>query len=218
MALQFAQAVYRLELPRPDLFICTCNSLMAEPKAAPQSALAAASHGGVWGFARCLRLEAPAQRVLTCDVASWCEAKGLMEDVQSVASGHSEVGCEVEIYLTNTKRYVGRLRRHGCTSTRDSASLGGQWGITGGLGGLGLRGATLLSLSGAGRIVLSTRSGHIAHYGQSLMERWTALGSLAVVQVCDIGESRQVEALGDACRQLRGLLHTAGMLNDGILL
>ena len=66
--------------------------------------------------------------------------------------------------------------------------------------------------------MLSTRSGQIAHHEQGLMERWTALGSLAVVMVCDIGESRQVVALGDICRQLRGLLHTAGMLNDGLLL
>ena len=62
--------------------------------------------------------------------------------------------------------------------------------VTGGLGGLGLRAASLLLSGGASRLVLSSRSGRVARDGQGLSERLRALATSAsgvAILACDGG-------------------------------
>ena len=69
-----------------------------------------------------------------------------------------------------------------CTATSEAseakiALARSSYAITGGLGGLGLRAATLLASCGSSQMVLTSRSGNVAHDGQRLAAQMHALAS-----------------------------------------
>ena len=92
------------------------------------------------------------------------------------------------------------------------------WTVTGGLGGLGLRGAALLSSIGVTRLVLSSRSGRVAHEGQGLEEWLCALAVSVVVVSCDSADRAQAVLLQKLAPSHGGLLHAAGVIDDQLLL
>ena len=87
--------------------------------------------------------------------------------------------------------------------------LSGRYVITGGLGGLGLRAASLLVTRGVIEAKLASRSGRVTRDGQAELR---SLGSSAKVVACDGADSSDARFLfGHA---VSGVLHAAGMLND----
>ena len=101
----------------------------------------------------------------------------------------------------------------------ERAVANGAWLVTGGLGGLGLRGAALLAARGAARLVLTSRSGAVARGGQGLEASLRALGSAAgstSVVACDGGDASEAAALVALARPA-GVLHAAGLLVDRLL-
>ena len=139
-----------------------------------------AAHGGVWGFVRSMRQEFPPISTITSDIS-----RGKESHVKLATY------CEAEHAVVDTACYSARLRRHGNVKTGDQSSIGGVWVITGGLGGLGLRAASLLSLSGARRVALSSRSGLVAYIDQGLSERLVSLGPHVSVRACNVGDRAQ---------------------------
>jgi len=85
--------------------------------------------------------------------------------------------------------------------------------ITGGLGGLGQIFARWLVERGAGRVVLSGR-GTVAADDPRL----TALGDRVVYRQCDVTDQAAVAALVGDLISLRGVVHAAGLLDDGYIL
>ena len=65
-AVRLAQLLSRTA-PPPPLLLLTSGAVAAR-RGAGAGALSGAAHGGSWGFARVLRLEQPAARVLSADV------------------------------------------------------------------------------------------------------------------------------------------------------
>ena len=107
----------------------------AQPSATPMSPsthIGGASHGGMWGFARVLRLEQPTMQVISADTVPGAVL--------------SSAGKETELSLQPGSRLVARLRA-GPTLKQVRNPIGkvkGCYVITGGLGGLGLRAAELV--------------------------------------------------------------------------
>ncbi|NMO16396.1 type I polyketide synthase [Pyxidicoccus fallax] len=97
----------------------------------------------------------------------------------------------------------------------------GSYLITGGLGGLGLSVAGWLARKGAGHLVLMGRSGASTPEQQAAIAALKALGAKVTVAKADVAERAQVErVLSDIAASgmpLRGVLHAAGLLDDGLL-
>jgi myxalamid-type polyketide synthase MxaB len=92
--------------------------------------------------------------------------------------------------------------------------------ITGGLGGLGLQVAQQLVADGARQICLTGRHGVTTPEQQHALDRLAAAGATVTVIPADIGDPAAVQALLHRCNRLaplRGIVHAAGVLEDGVL-
>lgn len=97
----------------------------------------------------------------------------------------------------------------------------GTYLITGGFGGLGLATAQWLVWQGARHLVLVGRSG-ASTVAKEAIENMEAAGAQIVVAKADVSQESQVVSVLAKIRQsmppLRGVFHTAGVLDDGLLL
>ncbi|HLF25993.1 MAG TPA: SDR family NAD(P)-dependent oxidoreductase [Anaerolineae bacterium] len=96
--------------------------------------------------------------------------------------------------------------------------------ITGGLGALGLAVAQRLVELGARQLVLVGRSGaaHLSDSARQSLERIERQGARVVIAQADVANHDELAAVFDQIKQslppLRGVIHAAGILDDGILL
>ena len=93
--------------------------------------------------------------------------------------------------------------------------------ITGGLGGLGLQIAQTLAATGAGHLVLSSRRGLGADPAQAaLIDQIRTTGTTVTIVRADVAQVDEVARLLAACTAiapLKGIIHAAGVLDDGVL-
>lgn len=93
--------------------------------------------------------------------------------------------------------------------------------VTGGLGALGLEVAKMLASRGARHLVLTGRRGAATARAQQVVEELSAGGVQVLVSKTDIADAEQVAAMLQQMRAsmpaLRGIVHAAGVLADGIL-
>jgi acyl transferase domain-containing protein/thioesterase domain-containing protein/acyl carrier protein len=96
----------------------------------------------------------------------------------------------------------------------------GTYLITGGLGALGLRVAEWLAEQGAGTVALLSRRGASAEV-ESALDTVRQKGAGVVVLRCDVTDFESLagalEQIRDQCPPLRGVVHAAGVLADGII-
>nr|WRX36518.1 hypothetical protein [Cystobacterineae bacterium] len=135
---------------------------------------------------------------------------------QKMAQGH-HIG---KLVLT-LEDPEARIRVHadsGATAIRGD----GSYLVTGGLGGLGLSVAGWLAEQGAGHVVLLGRSGAASAEQQSAVASLEARGTRVTVAKVDVAERSQLERVLDGISMsgmpLRGVIHAAGLLDDGLLL
>ncbi|MEV0006433.1 SDR family NAD(P)-dependent oxidoreductase [Micromonospora sp. NPDC050980] len=88
--------------------------------------------------------------------------------------------------------------------------------ITGGTGALGAHVARWLAGAGVGRLVLTSRRGPDAPGAAELLTQLTALGAEATVAACDVTDEAALRELV-AAYPWRGVVHAAGILDDGVL-
>nr|AIU56842.1 anatoxin-a synthetase E polyketide synthase [Cuspidothrix issatschenkoi RM-6] len=98
-----------------------------------------------------------------------------------------------------------------CSVRSDSSYL-----IAGGLGALGLKVAESLVKQGAKHLVLTGRSG-VKQATNEAIKKLEQAGTKVSVINADIANQEDVKKILSVCPNLRGIVHTAGVLDDGLL-
>jgi acyl carrier protein len=130
---------------------------------------------------------------------------------------------ESQVAWRNRTRYVARLKRyqkHPATSPKMLIRPDATYLISGGFGGLGLLVARWMVEQGATHLVLMGRS-QPKPAAQKQLQEIAALGATVTVAQADVGIRSQVAdvfARIDKAYPLVGIVHAAGVLDDGILL
>ncbi|NEO43855.1 MAG: SDR family NAD(P)-dependent oxidoreductase [Moorea sp. SIO4A3] len=187
----------------------------------------------LWGMGKVIALEHPELKCVRVDL----DPKALVEQ-QAMALWKEICSEDVEdqVAIRKQERYVPRLVRHHHTQEYLNKNVNfesksqkvapnfcedGTYLITGGLGGLGLLVARWMVKRGARHLALVGRSG-ASDAVQTQLKELERSGAKVVVYRADVSE---VESIAQVLSQierslppLRGIIHSVGVLDDGILL
>jgi phthiocerol/phenolphthiocerol synthesis type-I polyketide synthase D len=171
--------------------------------------------GTLRGVVRVLAYEHPALRTTLVDLDA-DDAAAAALTIELASSSTDDV-----VAWRAGRRFVERLARAAEPARRTDPVVrsDGSYLVTGGLGGIGLTVARWLVDSGAGRVVLNGRSAP----SESVQEVLGELGARTeiVVELGDVAEpgvaARLVAAAEDGGRPLRGVIHSAAVLNDELV-
>ncbi|MBS2966924.1 SDR family NAD(P)-dependent oxidoreductase, partial [Actinocrinis puniceicyclus] len=192
-------------LPNAKLAVVTRNAVAVGDQA-PDLALAP-----VWGLVRSAQSEHPGRFLLVdtdsaAEALDWAALAGLDEPQLAVRGG---------------RLLAPRLARADSPAAAGLPALDpdGTVLITGGTGGLGaLFAKHLAAHHGVRHLLLVSRRGAAAAGVGELVARLEVLGAQATVVACDVSDRGQVaELLGALERPLTGVVHAAGVLDDGVL-
>ena len=158
---------------------------------------------------RVLRLEHESLRANNVDIAPFSILRSV-----AVSSSSISISSETEAKRNDCICHVARLRASVAIPRSHRAVWAALYSITGGLGGLGLRAATMLLEAGALAVVLSSRSGRMALGGCTRHAHvgWPTF-QVAASEVGDAADA--FSCVGHSARI--GVLHAAGVLRDGLL-
>jgi acyl carrier protein len=210
--LHLVQALARLDGAAPRLWLVTDRAQAVEGAAAPAQA-------PLLGLGRVIAAEHPDLGCVRIDIdAREAPCGALFEELRGG-------GLEDEVALRGGRRRVARLERREPVegAEGDGASFRGDatYLITGGLGGLGLSIARWMVERGARNLVLVGRRGP-SEEARAAIAAIEALGARVVAAHADVASSRDLARLlagiEGTLPPLRGVLHAAGLLDDGILL
>ncbi|MFJ6430647.1 SDR family NAD(P)-dependent oxidoreductase [Streptomyces sp. NPDC091416] len=183
---------------------------VALPGAGPLDVTGAA----VWGLVRSAQSENPG-RVVLLDSES--------DDVTDQAARVAAMG-ESQVVVRENRAHVGRLTR-AVPSAEESADVefdsAGTVLLTGGTGTLGRVFARHLVVErGVRRLVLTSRRGGAVEGVGELVEELAGWGAEVVVEACDAADRGSLERVLGAVpvdRPLVGVVHLAGVLDDGVI-
>ncbi len=198
----------------PRLWIVTRQAHVID---AEQPSLALCQ-GPLWGLGRVIALEHPELRGTCLDLND--VSAGIQRLVQELALNTRDY----QVALRNGSRYVARFN-HRKLSAQPAKSLPisprATYLITGGLGVLGMLAAGWLVEKGARSLVLIGRRGPKPEVQQQI-EKFRQQGVRVQLEQCDIADE---SALADVFARIqqsllpvKGILHAAGVLDDGMLL
>ncbi|MEW1634665.1 type I polyketide synthase [Streptomyces sp. NPDC093801] len=170
----------------------------------------------VWGLVRVAQVENPDRIVLIdTDPASGAGAEPVLGAV--LAGGEPQAAVRAGVLS------APRLART-AAQVPDAPSVFAPEGtvlITGGTGSLGaLVARHLVARHGVRHLLLASRRGPAAEGVEALVAELTGQGAAVSVAACDVSDRAQAEALlasVPAAHPLTGVVHTAGVLDDGVI-
>jgi acyl transferase domain-containing protein/acyl carrier protein len=198
----------------PRLWLVTRGT---QPVGSPASS--AVAHSTLWGLGRAIALEYPEIWGGMVDL----EAGNSSEEASMLLAEIWQPDGEDHLAFRSGQRYVARLvKRSHTDKPAEALSLRceGTYLITGGLGGLGLKLAGWMVEQGARHLVLVGRSGASGATREAVSELERA-GAKVLVAKADVSQERDVarifEQISASMPPLRGVIHAAGVLDDGLL-
>ncbi|MFB9610777.1 SDR family NAD(P)-dependent oxidoreductase [Kutzneria kofuensis] len=122
---------------------------------------------------------------------------------------------EPEVSVRGGELRVPRLAR--VTELNGSTDFGDTVLVTGGLTGLGALFAKHLAATGVANLVLTSRRGPDTPGAAELTAELEALGASVTITACDVADRDAVAELLKGIPQLTGVVHAAGVLDDGVI-
>jgi acyl transferase domain-containing protein len=214
-ALHLVQALVKHKGPSaPPLWLVTRGAVRVGEQLAP----VAVGQAPLWGLGKVVGLEHSEMRGGLIDLAP----EGVEEEARALVAELWNSGGEDQIALREAGRYVARLVRSKPGEAAGVKLLAeGSYLITGGLGALGLRVARWLVEQGARHLVLVGRRGATPE-AQAVVSGLEGGGARVMVVKADVSKcedvARVLEEIKVSGAPLRGIIHAAGVLSDGILL
>ncbi|HEY9800293.1 MAG TPA: type I polyketide synthase [Leptolyngbyaceae cyanobacterium] len=173
----------------------------------------------VWGLGKVIGLEHPHLHCVNLDLDPQENATEFYSLYAELVASHSDD----QVAYRQGIRYVPRLWRSPASTSEKprEISADASYLITGGLGALGLEVACWLANQGARCIVLTSRKGADST-AQQVIQQIEQTGTQVFVIPADVSQAESVAQLLKKIKQtlppLRGIIHAAGVLDDGILL
>jgi surfactin synthase thioesterase subunit/acyl carrier protein/nucleoside-diphosphate-sugar epimerase len=179
--------------------------------------------GAIWGLGRSAALEHPQSwgGLIDLDAAGnsapACEAAALLRELLS-RDGEDQIALRAE------RRFAARLVRVSVAgASKSTFDPEGWYLITGGLGALGVEVAKwLASRHGIRHLLLVSRRGERDPSAGPVRDALAGLGAEVAIREADVTREADVRALLGWIRQagytLKGVVHCAGGLDDGIML
>ena len=204
------------------LWLVTRNAISTGQSETPL----AVAQAPLWGLGKVIAQEHPELHCACVDLDSKTEAGLNAKTLYNEIFSETE---EEQIAFRGNARYVARLVRHGEVQAAPADAMGasapihadGAYLITGGLGALGLEVARWMVGKGARHLVLTGRRGP-SHAAGEVLRELEEIGARILVISTDVADYgpmvRLFEAIDQQMPPLRGIIHAAGILDDGMLL
>ncbi|MCH8147569.1 MAG: SDR family NAD(P)-dependent oxidoreductase [Planctomycetes bacterium] len=215
--LYLLQALARMDSSEcPRLWLVTRGAQRVAAELEPLSIVQSA----LWGLGNVIALEHPEFGCVRVDLPAEPGAEEPHQLLESVFNPDSEDRIAFRGGIRHTARLVRRDVSTDGGGSPLQLSAEGSYLITGGLGGLGIEVAQWLALRGARHIVLVGR-GAVSGSALGVIGEMQRSAVTVKVMKADVSDAKDVTAVlshfGTSFPPLRGLFHSAGLLDDGVL-
>ncbi len=216
-SLQVAQSLSRAGIPARHWFVtkgaqAVGDDDMVSPWQTP-----------IWGFGRTLQVEHPEQLGACVDLDP-SGADGDPNALDLLIAEFDRPGHDTEVAFRQGTRRVARLVRPApCAPAVDphaplELEAGASYLVTGGVGALGLVVAQYLASCGAKHLILTGRSGVSTDDQRTVLHALEDAGVTVDVVAADVSKADDVARVLAKAPGLRGIVHAAGVIDDGMLM